>query len=186
MLARRLAESIGSNSRDDERLRAEEEELRGCLDNSGLSAAIPEGLPDFVGSEHEVWSDGDRVLKATLPGGYGRRWGSRRFATPSEYLDRIHLAQTAFAFPWIVIGLCEEAGKIRVVTEQPFVAGQAPTHKEIDDFMRSIGFDLVTHRFGDHWLREEDSLLAFDAEPGNFVKTTAGLMPVDLILQTVF
>ena len=86
----------------------------------------------------------------------------------------------------IVIGLCEEAGKIRVVTEQPFVAGQAPTHKEIDDFMRSIGFDLVTHRFGDHWLREEDSLLAFDAEPGNFVKTTAGLMPVDLILQTVF
>ncbi len=33
--------------------------------------------------------------------------------------------------------------------------------------------------------RESDSLLAFDAEPGNFVKATAGLIQIDLILQTV-
>lgn len=137
---------------------------------------IPGGLPDFAGSEHEVWSDGDNVLKATLPGAYGRRWGSRRFASPSEYLDRIHIAETAFAFPWNVLGLCLEAGKVRIVTEQPFIAGVAPTHEEIDEFMRSIGFDLVPHRFGAHWLRKSDSLLAFDAEPGNFVKTPSGLL----------
>ena len=183
MLARRLAESVGSDTRDDERLRAEEEELRRRLEDGGLTASLPDELPDFVGSEHEVWSDGHKVLKATLPGAYGRRWGSRRFASPSEYLQRIHFAQTAFAFPWEVIGLCEEAGRVRIVTEQPFIAGQAPTHAEIDDFMEAIGFERGAHRFGDHWLRRTDSLLAFDAEPGNFVKTAAGLVPVDLILQ---
>ena len=49
--------------------------------------------------------------------------------------------------------------------------------------MQAIGFERVTHRFGDHWLRRTDSLLAFDAELGNFVKTTVGLVTVDLILQ---
>ncbi len=68
MLARRLAESVGSNPREDERLRAEEEELRRCLDERDLVTGVPGDLPDFIGSEHEVWSDGHTVLKATLPG----------------------------------------------------------------------------------------------------------------------
>lgn len=116
LLARRLVESTGSHTRLEERLRAEENELRRCFDEGHLTAEIPEDLPDFIGSEHEVWSDGVEVLKATLPGAYGRRWGSRRFASPSEYLERIHLAQNAFGFPWIVNGLASEAGRIRIIT----------------------------------------------------------------------
>src|SRR5262245_47141183 len=73
ILAGRLVEATRLFSRPDERLRSEEAELSRCLDQGLLSAELPETLPDFIGSEHEVWSDGQRVIKATLPGSFGRR-----------------------------------------------------------------------------------------------------------------
>jgi len=39
------------------------------------------------------------------------------------------------------------------------------------------------HRFGQYWWQPDDEIIAYDAEPGNFVKTSFGLVPVDLILQ---
>jgi len=185
LLARRLAQAIGKISRPDESFRREETVLRDCFDEGRLITTIPSGLPDFTGSEHEVWSDGVTVTKATLPGTYGRLWGGRRFATPSEYLERIRLGQVAFSFPWQLIGLAMEVGRIRLVTRQPFYLGNRPGHVEIDEFMTSLGFSFNRHRHGDHWFRPEDSLLVFDAEPGNFVKIPGGLAPIDLILQTV-
>ena len=124
ILARRLAEATRLLSRPDERLRAEEAELCRCIDEGLLSAELPETLPDFIGSEHEVWSDGQQVIKATLPGSFGRRWGSRRFAFPSEYLRRIQLTEENFRLQWEVLGLVREIGRTRIVTRQPFVRGQ--------------------------------------------------------------
>lgn len=49
--------------------------------------------------------------------------------------------------------------------------------------MTSLGFEFKRHRFGDSWYRSRDRVLVFDAEPGNFVKTAEGLVPVDLIVQ---
>ena len=183
MLSRRLAESAGSHSRIDERSVAEEAELLECLHRESLTVEIPNSLPDFIGSEHEVWSDGETVTKATLPGSYGRLWGERRFALPSEYLRRIDLSNTIFAIRWEVVGLTLELNRVRIVSQQPFFKGEAPTLSEIAEFMRSCDFECHEHRFGTYWKHQELNVVAFDAEPGNFVKTPIGLVPVDLILQ---
>ena len=49
--------------------------------------------------------------------------------------------------------------------------------------METLGFRFCHHRFGDFYCRSDDHVLVFDAEPGNFVKTIDGLVPVDLIVQ---
>lgn len=183
MLTRRLAEATRAISRDDERFRAEERVLEDAFAEGELVALVPDELPDFVGSEHEVWSDGSIVLKATLPGTFGRKWGSRRFASPSEYFQRIEIIRDVFSFEWSIKGLTREAGRIRIVSEQPYIHGERPTLGQIDAFMSSLGFHFTKHRFGDFWYRKEDQMLVFDAEPGNFVKTNNDLLPVDLIVQ---
>ena len=183
ILARRLAEATRSFSRPDERLRAEEAEICRCLDQGLISAELPETLPDFIGSEHEVWSDGQRVIKATLPGSFGRRWGRRRFAFPSEYLRRIQLTEENFGLQWDVVGLVREIGRTRIVTKQPFIRGLHPTDEQIRNEFASLGFSFHHHRLGDFWYRQGDNLLAFDVEPGNLVQTPFGIVPIDVILQ---
>jgi hypothetical protein len=183
MLARRLAAATRTLSRIDERLRAEEDALSEELIEGRLEETLLDKLPDFVGSEHEVWSDGTSVVKATLPGVFGRRWGARRFGIPSEYLERVKVVRAVFSFDWRIVGIAAEAGKPRIVSRQPYFKGEPPTLDEIDSLLRSLGFEFRSHRFGDHWYRSRDKVLVFDAEPGNFVKTAEGLVPVDLIVQ---
>lgn len=184
-LARRLSEAVGPDTREEDRARAEEEELQRCFEEGWLNSQLPSGLPHFVGSEHEVWSDGKTVTKATLPGSFGRCWGQRRFATASEYLERIRLAESCFELKWQVIGLVKEMGCIRMVTIQPLFAGEAPNRSEIEGWFHQNRFEHRCHKLGDHWFREEDSVLVYDAEPGNLVKTPFGIAPIDVILQTV-
>jgi hypothetical protein len=179
ILARRLVEATRLFSRPDERLRAEEAEICRCLDLGLLSAEVPETLPDFIGSEHEVWSDG----QATLPGSFGRRWGRRRFAFPSEYLRRIQLTEENFGLQWEVLGLVREIGRTRIVTRQPFIRGLHPTHEQVRNEFATLGFSFHHHRLGDFWYRPGDNLLAFDVEPGNLVQTPFGIVPIDVILQ---
>jgi len=183
MLARRLADAVGPGSQIDERAATEENELRCLLGNQSLTAPLPSIIPDFIGSEHEVWSDGEWVIKATLPGAFGRRWGSRRFALFSEYLERLTLTRAVFALNWEFMGLALEMNRIRILTRQPFFKGVAPTKEEITTFMEAFGFIQKQHRFGDFWLMSGKDILVYDAEPGNFVKTSAGLVPIDLIMQ---
>lgn len=55
--------------------------------------ALPAGFGQTRGSEHEVWlSDaGTRVIKATHAGEFGRKFDPARFATLTEYWERIEL-----------------------------------------------------------------------------------------------
>lgn len=183
LLAERLAAAVGFNTREEELAAAEEAVLLESLNSSRFVVAVPAQLPDFIGSEHEIWCDGAWVIKATLPRSYGRLWGRRRFAFPSEYLVRIALTNYAFAIGWSVLGLGTEFGSVRIVTRQPYFKGVAPSHNEIFQFMSGIGFQFLKHRYGPCWWRGEDSLIVYDAEPGNFVKTAAGIIPIDVIVQ---
>lgn len=183
VLTRRLAQPAGPNPRLEDRAVAEERILSDLINCRQLTANLPSALPDFIGSEHEVWSDGKWVIKASLPGAYGRLWGKRRFALPSEYIERISLTVEIFALQWEVLGITAELNRFRIISRQPFLKGTAPTHDEIETFMESFGFTRKNHRFGQYWWRPDDAIIAYDAEPGNFVKTSFGLVPVDLILQ---
>lgn len=185
LLTRRLVTATGALSRPEEQLRAQERELELIWREGVLSVELPHALPDFTGSEHEIWGNGRDVLKATLPGGYGRLWGARRFATPAEYLDRMTLLQACFAQKWQIVGLAREMGRTRLVSRQPFLLGTRPSLPEVAHYMQGLGFVFQRHRFGNHWVRSHDGVIAYDAEPANFVKTAAGLIPVDLILQRI-
>ena len=88
-----------------------------------------------------------------------------------------------FSIGWEVIGLSLELNRVRIISKQPFFQGVAPTLSEIEGFMRSCGFESNEHRFGAYWKHVEQGVVAFDAEPGNFVKTPFGLVPIDIILQ---
>jgi len=56
-----------------------------------------------------------------------------------------------------------------------------PSASEIADFMRSQGFQPTPKSyFG--WERSEDGIKVLDARPDNFIKTPAGVVPVDLVM----
>jgi hypothetical protein len=74
-----------------------------------------------------------------------------------------------------------------IVVSQPWIraadpANPHPTGKEIDEFMISLGFALSKHSyFG--WHREEDGVKILDARPDNFIKSAAGVVPIDLVVS---
>lgn len=78
----------------------------------------------------------------------------------------------------------KEIGRVRIVSEQPFIQGTSPSQEEISNEFTAMHFVMKPHRFGDYWFRAEDKLIAFDVEPGNLVLTPNGIVPIDVILQT--
>jgi hypothetical protein len=147
---------------------------------------IPPGFGETRGSEHEVWlaEAGDRVIKATHAGEFGRKFGPERFATKEEYLARIGLTVSEFALDWRIEGIHGSGKGERIVTSQPLLVGTPPSLPAIAEFMRQRRFVLHKTRFGDAWFRKEDGLLVSDAEPKNAVTTCVGILPFDFLIAS--
>jgi hypothetical protein len=130
---------------------------------------LPQGLGQTRGSEHEVWlsEDRTRVVKATHPGEFGRKFGPEPFASLAEYLERVRMTVAEFGIDWRVLGANGNGRSLRVVTSQPLLAG----------------FVLHRSRFGDAWLREGDDVLVSDAEPKNAAETVIGIVPFDFLIM---
>lgn len=145
---------------------------------------LPPGFGQTRGSEHEVWllEGGDRVIKATHPGEFGRKFGPARFATMAEYLERLRLTEIEFGIDWRIEGVHGSGRQIRIVTSQPVFLGTPPALAAIQKFLQERGFVHHRTRFGDAWFRHEDCLLISDAEPKNAVTTSAGIMPFDFLI----
>lgn len=149
-------------------------------------------------SEHEVhYRESDnRAVKRTWPGVYGQipvpKNGKldRANATPSEYLVRQGLQASVFGSDIRLEGvsfsdkpsmvLFEPPGQPSFVTSQEwFDKSEAPTLDEIADRLRKDGFVPVPNSyFG--WFRPSDRVAIVDAKTDNFVKTPAGVIPLDL------
>jgi hypothetical protein len=145
---------------------------------------LPPGLGQTRGSEHEVWlsPDGTRVIKATHPGEFGRKFGATPFATLPEYLERIRLTVDEFGLDWKVLGSHGSGKNMRVVTSQPAFSGTPPSMSAIHSFLQGRGFKFYRTRFGDAWYRAEARLLISDAEPKNAIETRDGIVPFDFIV----
>jgi hypothetical protein len=154
------------------------------MEESLRQVELPLGFGQTRGSEHEVWlsANGDRVIKATHAGEFGRKFGPDRFATMPEYLDRIRLSVIEFGFDWRIEGTYGTGKGVRVVTSQPVFAGKPPARHALKTFLEDRGFRLYRTRFGDAWFRHEDSMLVSDAEPKNAVVTSAGIMAFDFLI----
>jgi hypothetical protein len=159
-----------------------------------------DGLPLISNStsEHEVhYRQSDRrAVKRTWPGVYGQipipNNGrlDRANATPSEYLIRQALQVAVFGSDIRLEGvsisdklsmvLFEPPGQPSfVISQEWFEGGKAPTMGEIAERLDADGFFSAPHSyFG--WYRPVDGVVIVDAKPDNFVKTPAGVVPIDL------
>lgn len=150
----------------------------------------PAGAPQTRGAEHEVFfhERERRVFKRTHPGTFGSvltERGLRRTATPYFYLRRLELINQVFDSD-IHLEAVTTGDNVSIVISQPWAypadpKNPLPTSKEIFDFMTSLGFEPVNDAPFD-WFRRADKLRVSDARPDNFIKSTDGVVPIDLII----
>jgi hypothetical protein len=149
-------------------------------------------------SEHEVFYriEDDRAVKRTWVGVYGQipiaadGKLDRRNASPSEYLRRMALHISVFGTdltlegvtisskPSMIIG--QPAGQPSIVISQRWYEREGLASNEaIHEMLVGEGFRPVpSSYFG--WFRPTDGSVIVDAKPDNFIKTSEGLIPIDL------
>ena len=151
-------------------------------------------------AEHEVFfrASDNRVLKRTYPGTFGvtpEPKGRRQHATPLFYLHRLELMNRVFGSELQMEGvnmgrsllIGAQGFNASIVVSQPWIraadpANPHPSAMEVAQFMQSLGFvQLKPSYFG--WHREIDGCTVLDARPDNFIKSAAGVVPIDLVLS---
>ena len=178
-------------------------------------AVVPQGAPNFVGGEHQVFLKHPplEVFKQTLPGYYGRYLDERvlldprtflnvrmlvmRSALPSEYLLRWCVMGDVFGLDTIYLGVVRQmAEEPEMAVGQPFIPESPDDPATLDDvaaFFAAHGFVRVESRLIINpeiqevtWYRQRDGLLMTDAHARNFRKDLNGLLiPIDLVISIV-
>jgi hypothetical protein len=151
----------------------------------------PDAAPSSSGAEHQVFfhpKDG-RVFKRTYPGTFGSfptEMGLRRVATPYFYLWRIQLINDVFdddiRFEGITPGQTYSAIISQPLHQAADPENPLPTLEVITSFMRSLGFEAMPGKQFE-WFRPSDGVRVFDARPDNYVLTSEGAMPIDLVVM---
>jgi hypothetical protein len=141
--------------------------------------------PDGRGDEHQAWFDefSNRWYKSTYPNRFGLAWGRKGSATPGEYLTRLVLQNRYFADDIQLISLVRCDQRLRVLTSQPHVPGEAALAEEIQQWFYGLGYMRL--EIGDcvAWYLEPDNLLVADAHEGNVIRAPDGvLFAIDLNL----
>ena len=149
--------------------------------------------PDVTkGSEHFVtrYLDGSspRVVKATIPGKYGRHEYS-----PSLYLNSWRLFQQFLpALEIRIHGVLVQPVKGRelvltsIVTSMQYIEGGHPLAQQIGKYMKARGWSEHTDwSETQDYIHRESRQIIRDAHPGNWIKQrgTAELMPVDISIE---
>lgn len=85
--------------------------------------------------------------------------------------------------------LFEEPGQPAFVISQQWLTAAdlnhpTPSIEEISEYLTNVGFESAPKSYYG-WLRREDGVLLVDAKPDNFMKTQAGVTPVDLQMSRV-
>ena len=176
------------NSRREGRVREEQRRLiQWARENGKLGYRLP---PAFSrGGEHQVFfhKRTQRYRKATLidrQKGYGIALGSYTLgATPSEYLDRLHLQNRIFnddiRFEYIVVN----KSKPIIVTSQPAIKGNPPTQAALDELMAEKAYQKLADGA---YYDVSKGLLIFDQFPRNAIQTINGIIyPIDPVIQRI-
>jgi hypothetical protein len=140
--------------------------------------------PDGFGDEHEAWFDAISNLwfKATYPNRFGLAWGgSGDSATAKGYLARLVLQNHYFSDDIQLVALINADQRLRVLTSQSHIHGEAAPYEEIKAWFQNLGFVQVCANDRIAWYLIKDNLLIADAHEGNVIKTPEGdLVPIDL------
>nr|MBA3353921.1 hypothetical protein [Blastocatellia bacterium] len=144
------------------------------------------------GSEHYVTryveEVSPRVVKATIPGKYGRHEYS-----PSVYLNSWRLFQQFLpALDIRVHGILVQPVKGRetplpsIVTSMQYIEGGHPSAHQIGIYMKARGWlEHTDQSETQDYVQEESRQIIRDAHPGNWIKQrgTAELIPVDISIE---
>ena len=177
-------------------------ETEGCLIAEPDWLTLP--LITNATAEHEVRyrSMDHRAVKRTWPGTYGMvpefllgAWRPQP-ASPRQYLLRQALQNELFADsirlegtmdgtgPSMIIG--QPAGGLSLVISQPWLDAKDasdphPSESEIAGFLEDRGFSRLAESFFG-WEDSDAGLIILDAKADNFISTTHGILPIDLLL----
>ena len=167
-----------------------------------LSDSIFADLEKHPGAtaEHEVFhrTRDNRAVKRTYAGTFGVTpdvKGNQRAATPLFYLCRLALMNQVFCSGLRLEGVAFGTSLLLgqhglqpcLVISQPWIragdpANPHPTDSEIEAFMRSLDFEpLPGSYFG--WRRPADAVVIVDARRDNFIKSSEGVVPIDLVVE---
>ncbi len=146
------------------------------------------------GEEHRTLR-GDQVYhKATYPGKYGftvilaNGQPTLTHALPSEYLERLLLANLCFDDDIHLLGVTRETEGLALITSQPTIIGEACTAGEMICYFQARHFSLLEgfsagHRGSLSFYRDLDQLAVFDAHPANFLRDRNGIiLPIDAVV----
>ena len=142
------------------------------------------------GSEHIVYKETGEdeslteIVKVTHPGLYGDYYAvtgariSQFGCTPGQYLKRMELLDM-FGLPTTPVGLTESG---QIISRQKFIVGELPSQSEVNAFMSDAGMLPVKVECFLWRIPAEDGVEIWvgDARDENFVKTTSGIIPIDI------
>ncbi len=149
------------------------------------------------GTEHRVVFDDStgRWFKATHPETYGaapalsydfdERTGRPLIqlvlgkATPLQYLERWDLFNRVFGDDVCLEWIVPASYGLSIVVSQMDIAGEPPEVEEIAEYFAEREFVPIPE-IRDAFYRPLDDVLALDAHQANLVRTSAGLVPIDI------
>lgn len=167
-----------------------------------LTDAYTSGLERHVGvtAEHEVFfrESDNRVVKRTYAGTFGITddpKGKQHHATPMFYLRRLELMNQVLGAGLRLEGISfgksllhgQQGEQPSIVISQPWIRAANPqqphpTVTEIKEFMESLDFtELKGAYYG--WHRENDKVTILDARPDNFIMSSVGVVPIDVVIS---
>jgi hypothetical protein len=134
--------------------------------------------PDAHGNEHEVWFEELHNLwfKATYPNKFGLAWGRSGSATASEYLNRLMLQNEYFADDTELVALVNSGQKLRIVTCQSHIQGEAASAGEIQLWFSGLGFVRIEANDSVAWYLPSENLLVADAHEGNVIRAAKNIL----------
>ena len=149
-------------------------------------------IPDEEGNEHQVWyrPDSKAVLKATWPDFFGllviHRPSEEHKASPIAYLERWFLHNELFGDEVRFLGALATDSGLRLLIQQPAIAGTPATDEEIQSFFTSSGWRRFTIDGDVAYFDPEQRVVISDTHRGNIILMDDGLLaPIDLRVQAV-
>lgn len=149
--------------------------------------------PDFTkGSEHYVtrYLDGfhPRVVKATIPGKYGRHEYSPSLYLNSWFLFQQFLPALCIRLHGILVQPVEGRPKPlpSIVTSMQYIEGGHPTPRQIGTYMKARGWlEYTDPSETQDYIHKASRQIIRDAHPGNWIKQRgmAELLPIDISIE---
>jgi len=148
--------------------------------------------PDDEGNEHQVWYLADRraVIKATWPDYFGvlviHRPNEEPKASPIDYLERWALHNDLFGDDVRFLGALRSSSGLRLLIQQPAIAGTPASDAQIDQFFTSSGWSRFVAGGNVAYFDSNRQVVISDTHRGNIILMDDGLLaPIDLRVQPI-